>query len=67
MLLSTRTVVAILTCLVALAASALAASSAAGHLTLAQDAGRSYTAEAEQDRVVELPGYGKPDFGLFSG
>lgn len=67
MLLSTRPVVAIVACLVALVASAHAASSAAGHLTLAQDMGRAYTFEAEKDRVVELPGYGKPDFGLFSG
>ena len=27
----------------------------------------SYTVEAEADRVSELPGLGKPDFGLFSG
>lgn len=26
-----------------------------------------YTVEAEADRVLELPGAGKPDFGLFSG
>lgn len=28
---------------------------------------QSYTVEAEEDRVVDLPGLGKPDFGLFSG
>ena len=27
----------------------------------------SYTHEAEADRVLDLPGLGKPDFGLFSG
>ena len=26
-----------------------------------------YTVEAEADRVLELPGTGKPEFGLFSG
>ena len=28
---------------------------------------QSYTVDAEEDRVVDLPGLGKPDFGLFSG
>lgn len=28
---------------------------------------KSYTHEAEADRVLDLPGLGKPDFGLFSG
>lgn len=28
---------------------------------------KSYTNEAEADRVLDLPGLGKPDFGLFSG
>ena len=28
---------------------------------------RSYSADAEADRIVDLPGLGKPDFGLFSG
>ena len=27
----------------------------------------SYTNEAEADRVLDLPGLGKPEFGLFSG
>lgn len=27
----------------------------------------SYTVDAEADRVLELPGAGKPEFGLFSG
>ena len=27
----------------------------------------SYTAEAEADRISDLPGLGKPEFGLFSG
>lgn len=26
-----------------------------------------YTIEAEADRVLDFPGAGKPDFGLFSG
>ena len=26
-----------------------------------------YSDEAEADRVLDLPGLGKPDFGLFSG
>lgn len=28
---------------------------------------RSYSADAEEDRIVDLPGLGKPEFGLFSG
>ena len=28
---------------------------------------KPYTSEAEADRVLELPGAGKPHFGLFSG
>ncbi len=28
---------------------------------------RSYSADAEADRIVDLPGLGKPEFGLFSG
>ena len=27
----------------------------------------SYTKAAEDDRIESLPGWGKPDFGLFSG
>ena len=27
----------------------------------------AYTKAAEEDRIDELPGWGKPDFGLFSG
>ena len=46
----------------------VSASSAPETLRLAQDSvRRSYGSDAERDRVVELPGYGKPDFGLFSG
>jgi len=28
---------------------------------------KSYTSEAEADRINDLPGLGKPEFGLFSG
>lgn len=44
-----------------------AASDTFENLSLAQDVRHPYTTEAENDRVLELPGYGKPDFGLFSG
>lgn len=34
---------------------------------LRQAVTKSYTNGAEADRVLDLPGLGKPDFGLFSG
>lgn len=34
---------------------------------LQQAAASRYTAEAEADRVANMPGLGKPRFGLFSG
>ncbi|DBA89196.1 TPA: hypothetical protein ACH3X1_016344 [Trebouxia sp. C0004] len=34
---------------------------------LRQPDSRSYSADAEADRIVDLPGLGKPTFGLFSG
>jgi hypothetical protein len=37
------------------------------HEALMQVASGSYSADAEADRIVDLPGLGKPDFGLFSG
>ncbi len=37
------------------------------HEALRQVASGSYSADAEADRIVDLPGLGKPDFGLFSG
>lgn len=54
-------------CLVSVLAGIHIATGAPGHISLAQDLEHVHTIEAEQDRVVELPGYGKPDFGLFSG
>ena len=42
-------------------------SKAPENLRMAQDRERLPGQQAERDRVVELPGYGKPDFGLFSG
>ena len=53
-------------CLLSVVA-AVTASKAPEVLRLAQDRERSLGHQAERDRVVELPGYGKPDFGLFSG
>ena len=34
---------------------------------LLQVTASQYTAQAEADRVTDLPGLGKPKFGLFSG
>ena len=34
---------------------------------LTQADSKWYTVDAEADRVLDLPGLGRPDFGLFSG
>ena len=52
-------------CLLSVAAAAT--SKAPENLRMAQDLERPLGQQAERDRVLELPGYGKPDFGLFSG
>ena len=43
------------------------AASISSQQDLLQVTASRYTAQAEADRVTDLPGLGKPKFGLFSG